>query len=54
LLLRSNNAMTKRHAAAQVEPAKRRRLRPDRVQQAVVEQNAKRFSRVRADKLDSQ
>jgi hypothetical protein len=30
------------------------RLRPDRVEQAVAEQNAKRFAREEQDKLDSQ
>ena len=30
-----------------------RRLRPDRVEQAVAEQNAKRFAREEQDKLDS-
>ena len=31
-----------------------RRLRPDRVEQAVAEQNAKRLAREEQDKLDSQ
>jgi hypothetical protein len=31
-----------------------RRLRPDRVEQAVAEQSAKRFAREEQDKLDSQ
>jgi hypothetical protein len=31
-----------------------RRLRPDQAEQAVAEQNAKRFAREEQDKLDSQ
>ena len=35
-------------------PMPGRRLRPDRVEQAVAEQEAKRFAREEQDKLDSQ